>query len=215
MPQLQRGVLIALEGIDGSGKSTLAQNLTTFFHTQTFPVVLTKEPGGTLLGKQLRSVLQEKKVPVSPKAEYLLFAADRAQHMEELIQPSLEKKMIVISDRMGDSAIAYQGYGRKLDIPMIKTSNLWAMNSIKPDLTIYVHIDLATSLQRIAARNETPTSFEQEKKDFFQRVIMGFDEMYKNRDDVIIVDGQLSKEEVTSQTLEKVLSWLKSNQFLR
>jgi len=214
MSHLARGVLIALEGIDGSGKSTLAKNLANFFQQKTVPVVLTKEPGGTLLGKRLRTVLQEKKFPVSPKAEYLLFAADRAQHMQELIQPSLEKNMMIISDRMGDSAVAYQGYGRGLDINLIKTINAWAMNTIKPHLTLYVKVDVTTALNRIIARNEKPTSFEQEKKNFFQRVIDGFDTMYAHRDDVIIIDGQQSQEHVTSQAVEKVTSWLKNNQYL-
>ncbi len=215
MSQLERGVLIALEGIDGSGKSTLAKNLAASFQTQNIPVVLTKEPGGTLLGKQLRTVLQEKPVPLCSKAEYLLFAADRAQHMEELIQPSLEKNMLVLSDRMGDSALVYQGYGRGLDRSVISATNLWAMNTIKPHLTLYVRVDLATALARITARNEARTSFEQEKKDFFQRLITGFDELYNERNDVLILDGHQTKEAIAHQATEKVFSWLKINHLLR
>lgn len=214
MLKLQRGLLIALEGIDGSGKSTLARELATFFSSHEIAAVLTKEPGGTTLGKQLRATLHERTTPLNPKAEFLLFAADRAQHMAELVSPALEKKMVVISDRMSDSAIAYQGYGRNLDRGTIAAINAWAMNNKKPDLTIYVRVNLTTSMERIAARNEKLTSFEQEKKEFFQRVIEGYDTMYQQRDDVLIIDGNRDKELVVQQTLEELVPWLKQHHFL-
>ena len=209
-----RGALIALEGIDGSGKSTLAKNLSDYFTKEQVPTLLTKEPGGTLLGQQLRKILQMKTAPVSPKAEFLLFAADRAQHMQERIQPALKDKMLVLSDRMADSAIAYQGYGRGLDIQKIREVNAWAMNDVKPDITIYLRIDLETSLERINKRNEALTAFEQEKKDFFQRVIAAFDELYKDRTDVIILDGHLSPDTLVKESAQKVIAWLKQHQLL-
>jgi dTMP kinase len=211
---LQRGVLIALEGIDGSGKSTLAKNLSDYFTQEQVPTLLTKEPGGTLLGQQLRKILQTQPTPVAPKAEFLLFAADRAQHMQERIQPALKDMMLVLSDRMADSAVAYQGYGRGLDIQTIRDVNDWAMNGVKPDVTIYLRIDLETSLERINKRNEALTAFEQEKKDFFQRVITAFDELYKDRTDVIILDGHLSPDTLVKESTQKVIAWLKQHQLL-
>ena len=119
MQQLKHGILIAVEGIDGSGKSSFAKNLTEFFTSHDIATCLTKQPGGTPLGKQLRHILQTQSVPLCSKAEYLLFAADRAQHMHEVIAPALQEKKIVISDRLADSSIIYQGYGRGLEIPTI------------------------------------------------------------------------------------------------
>ena len=134
---LQSGLLITIEGIDGSGKSTLAKNLTTYLQRE-YETVLTKEPGGSALGKQLRTLLQTQPVPITPLAEYLLFAADRAQHFHEVIIPNLKKGRIIISDRMADSSIVYQGYGRGLDREKIKYVNQWAMQGVQPDITFYV-----------------------------------------------------------------------------
>src|SRR3990172_1551765 len=128
MNQIQkRGLLITLEGIDGSGKSTLANAIVTALTTLGKHVVLTKEPGGTALRTELRAILQTQKNPVCDKAEFLLFAADRSQHFKELIVPALEQGQIVISDRMADSSLAYQGFGRGLDKEMISSINRWAM----------------------------------------------------------------------------------------
>ncbi len=135
--------------------------------------------------------------------------------MEELIQPAIKKNMMVISDRMGDSALVYQGYGRGLDRSMIGSTNTWAMNNIKPDLTLYVKVDLNTALARIAERNEARTSFEQEKKDFFQRLITGFDELYKDQQNVFILDGHQTREDISHHATQKVLTWLKTHQFLK
>src|SRR5262245_6758669 len=107
------GILITLEGIDGSGKSSIARELHTFFSSQ-YQTVLTKEPGGTPLGQRLRDLLQYQDIPVVAKAQYLLFAADRAQHFAYVVVPSLEQKCLVISDRMADSSIVYQGHGHGL-----------------------------------------------------------------------------------------------------
>src|SRR3990172_425114 len=164
MNQIQkRGLLITLEGIDGSGKSTLVKAIVTALTALGKPVVLTKEPGGTALGKELRAILQTQKNPVCNKAEFLLFAADRAQHFKQLIVPALEQGQIVISDRMADSSLAYQGYGRGIDRNMITTINSWAMQGIVPDLTIFLRLTPAKALERAQGRREAPTAFEQEK----------------------------------------------------
>jgi dTMP kinase len=215
MPTVERGILIAIEGIDGSGKSTLARNLTELLNQQNLATILTKEPGGTALGKQLRTMLQEKPIPMTPKAEFFLFASDRAQHMEEYIQPQLAQKKIIISDRMGDSALVYQGYGRGLDRTMINTINRWAMNTVQPDLTIYVKVDFATAFDRMARRNETPSSFEQEKKEFFNRLINGFDELYATHENVLIIDGQQPSEIVTQHAYEQLMKWMKQCRIVR
>ncbi len=196
MKNLKQGILIAVEGIDGSGKSTLALNLYQELRTQYRSVVPTKEPGDSQLGLTLRSLLQEKPVPVCPKAEYFLFAADRAQHMHEVVAPALNNKSIVISDRMADSSLVYQGYGRGLDLSMIEQINTWAMNGIFPDLVFYVSIPLPLALERIKTRKKPLSSFEQEQTQFTQKLLTGFEEIFKNRKNVITLDGTQSPQEV-------------------
>lgn len=208
MHRLKRGILIAIEGIDGSGKSSLTKHLVSELQSKNYPAILTKEPGATALGQQLRAFVQEKKVPICPKAEFLLFATDRAQHFEEIIIPNLATGTIIVSDRMADSSLVYQGYGRGLDKQTIAAVNTWAMNGIKPDITIYVKVSLETAAARVTKRNVALTSFEKEKQDFIQKLIDGFDILYQNKKDVIIIDGNESLEEVTQQATTAVISWI-------
>lgn len=212
MHKLTKGILIAIEGIDGSGKSSLAKNLYNQFLSKLYPVMLTKEPGGTPLGQQLRSIVQEKKVPVCPKAEFMLFATDRAQHFEQVIIPALNEGKIIISDRMSDSSLVYQGYGRGLDMNAINAVNNFVMNGIKPNITIYVRVSANVAINRILKRGESLTSFEKEENGrFIERLAYGFDTLYKNRHDVIIVDGNQSEEQVTQQAATHLLNWIQNN----
>ena len=199
-----KGYLIVIEGIDGSGKTLLAQNLQKTFLEQNKSVILTLEPGGTTLGKKLRQILHEEKENVCDLAEYLLFAADRAQHAEQIITPALEKGKIIISDRMGDSSVAYQGYGRGLDVEMIKSVNNWTTKQIKPDIIFYLEIDIQTAIKRVFKRKETLTTFEKEKVDFWQKVIKGYEQILKDRKNVIKLDATLSPEEVLQEALKHI-----------
>jgi dTMP kinase len=214
MISLKQGVLISVEGIDGSGKSTLAKNLYQKLNQNQFPVLLTKEPGGTELGKHLRAMLQEKNVPIKPKTEFLLFAADRAQHFDEIIIPALTHKKMVISDRMADSSVVYQGYGRGLSIEMIKTINAWAMHNRTPDITIYIEISLETALQRLKERNQKLTSFESETSTFTKKLIDGFATIFKDRENVIKLDGNEAPDLLTHKAYEEVIQWMKQQHVL-
>ena len=214
MSQLTRGLLITIEGIDGSGKSTLAKNLSHCLTTKQLPTILTKEPGGTPLGEQLRAIVQKQKIVLQPKAEYLLFAADRAQHFTDIIVPHLKKNMLIISDRMADSSLAYQGYGRGLAIEMIQTINSWVMLNIQPDLVMYVKIPIATALERIKKR-QTLTAFEQEQISFMQQVSDGFDTLYKDKTNVIIIDGKQSPHIITKQATQAVEKWIKKERLIK
>jgi len=211
MQRLNRGILITIEGIDGSGKSTLVSNLYTSLKTANFPVILTKEPGGSALGKQLREILQTQTKPLSTKAEYLLFAADRAEHFQKVISPHLQQHTIIISDRSSDSSLVYQGYGRGLDITMIDQINGWAKNGLCPDLTFYIHVSPECAQQRLALRNEKLTAFEQEDLTFTKRLVQGFAEIYKNRKNVILLDGTESPEKLNKQATDYILSWIDNN----
>ncbi len=211
MKTLKRGLLISIEGIDGSGKSTLARNLHHALQLHYTSVILTKEPGGTELGTMLRSILQTQSVPVCNKAEYLLFAADRAQHFHQLVIPALNAHHLVISDRMADSSLTYQGYARGLDIPTIKMINAWAMNGIEPHITIYVRIQPEHALLRLHTRNQTLTAFEKEKTDFYLKLVHGFETIFAQRTNVIIVDGMQDQQTVAHETYKLVEEWIAKN----
>lgn len=212
MSPLAKGILITIEGIDGSGKSTLAHNLFAALQPQ-FDTVLTKEPGASELGKEIRHIIQTQTLPLTQRAEYLLFAADRAQHFTELIIPALEQKKLIISDRMSDSSLAYQGYGNGLNLEMIRTINQWTMHNIVPDIPIFVRVPVKTALERAKKRGSL-SAYEQ-RTDFLHRVANGFEELYKNRNDVIIVNGMESPETLTNQMCTAIEQWIQSkNLFL-
>ena len=203
------GKLITFEGIDGCGKTTTAKAVYSALKER-LNLVLTKEPGGTPLGQALRTILQTQKGMVCGLSEYLLFAADRAQHFTDIIIPTLERGGWVLADRLADSSLAYQGYGRGLSKELIRSTNAWAMQGIEPDLTIYVQIDVETAFARIAKRNEALTSFEQEKRAFWQRVITGYEAIFAERTNVLTVDGNLPTEQQVACVLAKFkeLEWL-------
>lgn len=213
MQRLNRGILITIEGIDGSGKSTLASNLHSYLKQQGFPAVLTKEPGGSALGKQLREILQTQK-QLSAKAEYLLFAADRAEHFQKVISPHLQQHAIIISDRSSDSSLVYQGYGRGLDVDMIEQVNGWSKNGLCPDLILYINVSAECAQKRLLSRNENLTAFEQEDSSFTKRLIHGFTEVFKNRKNVISLDGNESPETLNKQAATYILSWIEKNHLL-
>jgi dTMP kinase len=172
----QKGILIAIEGIDGSGKSTFARHLYSALQQNYSHVKLTKEPGDTKAGQKIRELVQNQKEPLDAKAEFLLFAADRAEHFSKTIIPLLNQNYIIISDRLSDSSLAYQGYGRELNKEMIQNINTWAMQNTKADLTIFIKVPVETALERIAKRDEAVTTFE--KKEFLEKVADGFENIY-------------------------------------
>lgn len=207
MKSLKHGILVAIEGVDGSGKSTLANNLFNYYSVY-YTTMLTKEPGGSPLGAFLRSHLQQQSIATCAEAEFLLFAADRAQHFHERIIPALESNSLVISDRLADSSRAYQGYARGLNGAMIETVNAWVMKNIQPILTVYVKVDWQKAVERLRLRNQSLTSFEKDQE-FFQKIIQGFDTLYKGRTDVLVIDGNQTKEKVMMEavsTIDTVLS---------
>jgi dTMP kinase len=198
------GFLLTVEGIDGCGKTTLIEKLSKSLE-KNYSVLVTKEPGGSILGQQLRTILQTQETPLSGKAEFLLFAADRAQHFETIIIPALQKGMIVISDRCADSSLAYQGYGRDLDCALIEKVNQWAMNQITPDLIFYLKLDPETAHNRLLHARNSLTTFEQKKEAFWYKVIKGFETIFRNHAKVITFDAQESQEILHDRALEQVI----------
>lgn len=202
------GTLVTVEGIDGSGKSTLVDRLRGLLEAEGKKAVATKEPGGSKLGIVLRQMLQYQEVPIAPRAEYLLFAADRAQHFQDVVIPALQNGIVVISDRMSDSSLAYQGYGRGHDLTMIKIINQWTMQGIEPDVTIYLKIPVEYAYERMAMRGAEKTVFESQKREFLERVARGFDQIFAIRTNVIIIDAAQDQEVVAQKTYEALTQWL-------
>jgi dTMP kinase len=202
MKQLRRGILVALEGIDGCGKSTLAKKLEHALRD--YAVTLSREPGGTPIGAHIRELLLSD-VQKSPETEFLLFAADRAEHMRQVIRPARDAGHIVISDRMATSSVAYQGYGKGASIDHIHTVNDWAMAGCKPDLIIYLALDFVTAYQRVMSRSGDITSFEKEQADFFERVIHGFEKTCADASHVKKIDATQSVDAVAGEALQAVM----------
>jgi dTMP kinase len=185
------GRYIAFEGVEGCGKSTHVQRLATHLGA-----LVTREPGGTAIGSTLRAIMANpENTHLSPRAEALMMAADRAQHLSELVVPALESGRHVVSDRSVYSSLAYQGYGRQLNIDDLRQFNDFAIASRWPDLVVYIRIELDVVRRRLAKR-ETDR-FEREDDQFFQRIIAGFDALASAEPDRwLIVDGGPAKDEL-------------------
>ncbi len=164
-------LFITFEGADGCGKTTQIELLDKYLQEKGFKTLVTREPGAKGLGEKLREILLNYDGEVSPNCESFLFLADRAQHVDCVIKPALKKGIIVLCDRHTDSTVAYQGYGRQLDIEQIKKLNEIAVNGLKPNLTIVFDIDIETSMQRVG---KTKDRMESAGSEFFNRVRNGY-----------------------------------------
>lgn len=203
--QQKKGLYITVEGIDGSGKSELIKRLAEYLKPcVATDIIVTKEPGGTELGKTLRTLVQSHKSIICDRAEFLLFAADRAQHIQSIVLPALGKGSIVISDRSFISSIAYQGFGRGLDCDTLMNINEWAINGVRPDVILYLQLDPSIARQRIEVRNEIKTSFEQEQLDFWKRVIKGFEYCCTRYPNMKSLDAFRPQNEVFNNALDAV-----------
>lgn len=171
---MSRGLFITLEGPEGSGKSTHIQGLAEWFRKAGRSVVVTREPGGTGLAKTLRDYLLHTRTPVAPLSELLLYEADRAQHMDECVLPALRKGQVVLCDRFYDSTLAYQGYGRGLDLELIHTLNRIASFQRKPDLTLLLDVPVVKGLRKASERKQGKDRLESAGLAFHRRVRNGF-----------------------------------------
>lgn len=168
-----KGKFITFEGIDGSGKSTQLRMLAGYLRSLGVDLVTTREPGGTPLGRRLREAFLETEETVAPMAELLAFAADRAQHVEFLIRPSIGAGRLVISDRYADATAAYQGAGRGFDKKSVEQAIALATGGLKPDLTVFLDISVDEAVRRMAARDEALSlrnRMDEETSDFYARV---------------------------------------------
>ena len=164
------GLFITLEGGDGTGKSTQSALLGEWFTAQGREVVFTREPGGTDLGNELREIVLHSRGHIAPRAEALLYAADRAHHIATVVRPALERGAVVIQDRYLDSSVAYQGAGRVLDPDEVRHVSMWATEGLVPDVTIVLDLDPAIGRDRLDAANKQFDRLEAEALDFHTRV---------------------------------------------
>lgn len=177
--QKNKGIFITFEGPECAGKTTQISLLKEYLSELGRDVVVTREPGGTEIGEELRQIVKHhvSDIPVTDEAEVLLFAASRAQHVSELIRPALQRGAVVICDRYYDSTTAYQGYARGLDMEFINQLNLFAISGCKPDITILLDLTAEESMDRSSKREETlfvVDRIESEKLDFHKNVRDGF-----------------------------------------
>lgn len=207
-----RGLFITFEGIDGCGKSTQLQLLATQLRQQGYEVVVTREPGGTVIGEDIRQLLiSDASVHIAPTTELLLYVAARAQHVAELIEPSLEAGRIVISDRYTDSTVAFQGYGRGLRLAVIQELNRFATGGLVPDVTIVFDLDPATARLRSGTRpvGGLLGAFDDQHADFHERMRAGYLKMAEIEPSRIrVVDASGSAEETHLSVMALVQPYL-------
>jgi dTMP kinase len=198
------GLFITLEGGEGCGKSTQSKLLFKRLRKLAIPAILTHEPGVTALGKKITNLLKwSKNINISPKAELLLFNASRAQLLDELIIPSLDKGMVVICDRFTDSTLAYQGYGRNIDLSSVREVNRAATGDLTPKLTILLDIPVAQGLAR--KEQEKADRFQSEKIAFHQRVRTGYLQLAKAEPARwLTIDATKTKEEIAAIIWQKI-----------
>ena len=209
-PQLRRGTLVTLEGGEGSGKSSLADALATLMREHDYEVTITREPAGTKLGEIVKGIFQ-RGVTVAPGAELLLFEAARAQHVQEVIRPALERDKVILCDRYTDSTLAYQGYGRGLSLDHLRAVNHIATGGLPPHFTLLLDLPPEIGLAR---KDHEPLgdSIGKESLEFHQRVRAGYLELAQREPKrMVVVDASLPKDKVTQaawQHLQRFLGHL-------
>lgn len=199
---MQKGLFITFEGADGCGKTTQIELLNKYLLNKGYETLLTREPGAKGLGVKLREILLNYDGEVSPNCESFLFLADRAQHVDCIIKPALKEGKIILCDRHTDSTVAYQGYGRGLDLDKIHLLNNYATSGLKPDLTIVFDVDVETSMQRVGKEKDR---MESAGVEFFNKVRNGYLEISKQEPNrVKVINSSDTIENIHKQVVELV-----------
>jgi dTMP kinase len=212
---------ITLEGVEGAGKTTLQNRLAGLIKDRGYEVVITREPGATEIGKAIRELLLDpRNSSLSPTAELMLFAADRAQHVTEIIKPALDRGAVVICDRYIHSTLAYQGYGRGLNIDLLHQLNQQATNGVTPDLVLLLDLDPKIGLSRASKRvdacngqdsdpNSGWTRFEAQELEFHQRIRNGFLELANQpNSNFHVVDADQDADSLFNCSVDRVIEAL-------
>ncbi len=210
-------MLITLEGIEGSGKTTQIEYMAAYFRETGHDCVITKEPGGTGIGEKIRAILlNPENHKMDPLAELLLYAADRAQHVHEIIIPMQRAGKIVVCDRFHDSTTVYQGFARGLDMGLIQRLNALVMGDVSPDVTFVLDLPVELGLKRAwkqiqnGSRNEAETRFENEKRQFHEKVRNGYLTLaLREPDRFCVVDAAKAPDQVRAAIVERLNALVK------
>ena len=211
------GIFITLEGGEGSGKTTQARRLCEWLIAQGRHVLHTREPGGTLLAERLRSLLLDHSAEaIAPETEAWLILAARRQHVDHVIKPALQQGMIVVCDRFSDSTMAYQGYGRGLDLRTLRAMNKWATGKLVPHLTLLFDIPVRIGLTRRRGQRASQNRLDRETTQFHEKVRVGFRTLaQKEPRRMIVFDASLSLESVQQNVAAFITRWLNTRRILQ
>jgi len=202
---VSEGLFITLEGGDGVGKSTQAALLEEWLTGRGRTVVRTREPGGTDAGVEIREIVLHHRGDIAPRAEALLYAADRAHHIATVVRPALSRGDIVVQDRYIDSSVAYQGAGRVLDAQQIRDLSLWAAEGLLPDLTILLDLDEDTARARLDSARTRYDRLDAERSDFHARVRAGYLALAEQEPErFLVVDASRPVEEIAAEIRDRL-----------
>lgn len=204
------GLFVTFEGGDGAGKTTQASMLEEWLTAQGRDVVRTREPGGTEVGVRIREIVLHHRGHIAARAEALLYAADRAHHVETVVQPAIARGDVVIQDRYLDSSVAYQGAGRVLDADDVRALSLWATGGLLPDLTVMLDLDPAAARRRLDADDKPFDRLEAEKSDFHLRVRAGFLDLARRETErFVVLDATQAPEILAARVRDAVAARLR------
>lgn len=205
------GLFLTLEGGDGSGKSTQAALLESWLTARGETVLRTREPGGSEVGLAIRDLVLHHRGDIAPRAEALLYAADRAHHVQTVVRPALARGEVVLQDRYLDSSVAYQGAGRILSATEVRDLSLWATESLMPDLTILIDLDESTARSRLDRSRSRFDRLEAETQAFHSRVRQAYLAIAAAEPErFLVVDGAASPEDISARLQTRVSALLKS-----
>ncbi|MGV8911514.1 MAG: dTMP kinase [Rhodoglobus sp.] len=203
------GLFITLEGGDGAGKTTQSKLLVEWLEAAGHTVVVTREPGGTDLGVELREIVLHRRGDMDPRAEALIYAADRAHHIATVVRPALERGDIVVQDRYIDSSEAYQGAGRVLGAEEVRELSLWATQGLLPDVTVLLDLDPADGRKRLDSARTRYDRLEAEKQEFHVRVREAFlARAAQEPDRILVVDAARDLTEIATVIRERIQNHL-------
>ena len=206
-----RSLFIVFEGPEGAGKSTQIKHLAANLHNADIDPVLTREPGGTVAADKVREIILDPKLTINPLAEFLLYSASRAQHVEEVIEPALNAGKTIISDRFFGASVAYQGYGRGLELDFIYKLSERVTKNLKPDLVLLLDIEPELGLERIAARGQKDR-LEQADLSFHKRVREGFLKQAEENNSWILLDATQTEKKLAATIWNVVKSELEHHE---
>jgi len=211
---MRKGIFITFEGIDGCGKSTQLELAARRLKEEAFPVLVTRDPGGTAIAEKIREILiSPQNSEMVNECELLLYLAARAQHVREKIIPALEQGFIVLCDRFQEATFAYQGFGRNIPLDLLKKINNFATGGLNPHLTFIFDISVELSCARIQKMNKTKDRLELGSRDFYQRISEGYRFLAKTEPErILLLDGSQLLETISEQVYCRIKDILKSTE---